>query len=457
MNEWLANILALVVVLGILITVHEWGHFATARFFGVKVLRFSVGFGKPLWTRQGRDGTEYVVAAIPLGGYVKMLDEREAPVPEADLARAFNRKPVGQRFAIVAAGPLINLAFAVLAYWVLYMTGVTQMAAVVGSVDEGSAAAVAGIRAGDEVVAVDGTPVRSWDDVALRLVRRAGETGTVELGVQSPGAMQPALLALGVDDFLDNNERRTPAAVLGMHIYLPPAPPVIGTVVADTPAAAAGLERGDRVVAIDGEPLADWQDLVEVVRASPGRELHLEIERAGERQSLQVTPALHDDKGEAVGRIGAAPQLRWPQDWPEEQVRHLRFGPVDAMARALHETRERIVLTLDAVRKMITGALSVETLGGPITIAREAGATASFGPEAFVGFLAFLSISIGILNLLPIPVLDGGHLVFYAVEAVRGRPVPERVQLVLLQVGVWVLASIMLIAVYNDIMRLGAP
>lgn len=457
---------AFVILLGVIITVHEWGHYAVARLCGVHVIRFSIGFGKALWSRTGRNGTEYAIAAIPLGGYVRMLDEREGEVPPERLHEAFNRQPVSRRFAIVAAGPLVNLLFAVAVYWVLFIAGSQQMAPIVGVVRDGSPAAQAGIRAGDEILSIDGMAVTSWDDVPLRLVARVGETGEIRFAVRRGLAGVETTLALPVTTFLRGEESRSPTAALGLQPWFPAVPPVLGRIVPEIdtgggkkgpgPAAVAGLKAGDRVLAVDGKTLAGWEDWVDVVRSAPGRTLAVELERDGQRIVVALTPAsVSQDGGEAVGVVGVAmAPLRWPEDWPAEYVRHVRYGPVDAIGRAVGETWDRSVLTVVSIGKMVSGAMSVDSIGGPISIARGAGATASLGPAVFLQFMAFLSISIGILNLLPIPVLDGGHLVFYAVEAARGKPVPERVQNAALQVGITLLVALMLLAFYNDFARL---
>jgi len=454
-------LLAFAVLLGVIIAVHEWGHFFVARRCGVQVLRFSIGFGRPLWSRLGQDGTEYVVAAIPLGGYVKMLDEREAPVPADQLHRAFNRKPVAQRFAIVAAGPLVNLLFAVLLCWLLFVAGTQQLAPVIGSVAKSSVAERAGLVAGDEVLAIDGVAVRSWEDVPLRLAARVGESGDILFRVRAASGERE--VALPVDAFMHGREDGSPSAEIGIAPWFPSVPPVVGRVVeridsdagsVPGPAAGAGLRPGDRILRVDGLAVSDWSDWVDAVRASPAIPLQVDIERDGATQTVALTPVAMTRDGVTIGAVGLVMQtLRWPEDWPREYVREIRYGPLESVPRAVAETWERSVLTLESIGKMVSGMMSVQSVGGPISIAKGAGATASLGPEVFLGFMAFLSISIGLLNLLPIPVLDGGHLVFYAIEAVRGRPLPERVQLVALNIGVALLLALMSLAIFNDVMR----
>jgi regulator of sigma E protease len=456
-------LLAFAVLLGVIIAVHEWGHFYVARRCGVHVIRFSIGFGKPLWSRLGRDGTEYVIAAIPLGGYVKMLDEREAPVPEEQLHRAFNRKPVSQRFAIVAAGPLVNLLFAVLLYWVLFVAGSQQMAPVIGSVARDSLAAGAGLEAGDEVLAIDGMVVRSWDDVPLRLAARVGDTGEVLFRVRGGAVGMEREVAVSVTAFMHGREDGNPSAELGVAPWFPEVPPVVGSVVAEVEsdsgraagaAAAAGLVSGDRITHVNGVTVRGWSEWVDIVRAAPGRVLALTVERNGSTLQMQMTPAAVTRDGTVIGVAGIVMQsLRWPEDWPADYVREVRFGPADALVRAVAETWDRSVLTLAAIGKMVSGSMSVQSVGGPISIAKGAGATASIGLDVFLKFMAFLSISIGLLNLLPIPVLDGGHLVFYLIEALRGKPLPERIQAAALHVGVVLLFALMSLAIFNDVVR----
>ena len=455
---------AFIVLLGVIITVHEWGHFFVARRCGVHVIRFSIGFGKPLWMRTGRNGTEYVVAAIPLGGFVRMLDEREGEVPPERLHEAFNRKPVAQRFAIVAAGPLVNLLFAVLVYWALFIVGSQQMAPLIGRVDPDSSAARAGLVAGDEVLSIDGAAVRSWDDVPLRLVGRLGDSGDIRFGVRSGAVGFEHEVVVPVTAFMHGQEDQNPSSILGIAPWYPVVPAVVGAVIPEvdqdgkkvaSPAFTAGLKSGDRIVAVDDVPVSDWETWVTIVRAAPGKSLLLDVERAGAVVQVRLVPLRVTQGDRVIGVAGIAmTPLQWPRDWPAEYVREIRYGPIEAVGRAVAETWDRSVLTVVSIGKMVSGKMSVESVGGPITIAKGAGVTASLGLEFFLKFMAFLSISIGVLNLLPIPVLDGGHLVFYAYEALRGKPVPERVQAIALQVGVTLLVGLMLLAFYNDFARL---
>ncbi|MCL7939570.1 sigma E protease regulator RseP [Halomonas sp. ATCH28] len=446
------NVLAVIVVLGLLITFHEFGHFWVARRCGVKVLRFSVGFGKPLWSRRDRHGTEFAVAAIPLGGYVKMLDEREGPVDPAERDQAFNNKTVWQRIAVVAAGPLANFLLAIVAYWALFVAGTTTVAPVIGSVTPDSPASRGGLEAGQEITAVRGEAVRSWDEINLKLVAAIGESGELEVQARDEATADSRVYRLPVEEWLVRQDPPRPLPSLGLTPWQPEIPAVLGQVVEGEAAAEAGLRVGDEVVAVDGEPVADWMAFVDRVRASPGEPLELEVLRDGERLELTVTPGRNElEEGVAIGYIGAGVEA---VSWPEEYRREIRYGPLAAVGQSLSRTGEMTVLTLGAIRKMVVGLISPSNLSGPITIARISGDSARAGLESFVSFLAYLSISLGVLNLLPIPVLDGGHLLYYLVEVVRGRPVSEQAQAVGMRIGLALVGTLMLMALYFDLMRL---
>lgn len=449
--ELIQTALAFVVTLGILVTIHEYGHFWVARRCGVKVLRFSVGFGMPLWRRVGRDGTEYVVAAIPLGGYVKMLDGREGDVPESQRHMAFDHKSVWQRIAIVAAGPLVNLIFAVFAYWLLYLVGITSIAAVIGKLEPGTPAETVGLPLQSEIVAVDGQQVYSWGGVNLHLASRIGDQGTVSMSLLTPGNSEPRQWQVPISDWQVDLETQSPAAALGVRPAAPDVPAIIGRVVEGGRAQVAGLQAGDKVLAIDGQPIEQWLQLVEFVRAAPGRELNFAIERQASQLELFVTPDSRVTEQGSIGFIGAG---NLPYEWPEQMKRTQHYGPLDSLIAAVDRTWQMISLTLESIWKMLEGIISVKNLSGPITIAKVAGASAASGFESFISFLAYLSISLGVLNLLPIPMLDGGHLLYYVIEAVRGKPVSERVQLLGVKLGLTLLLSVMAVAVFNDIMRL---
>ncbi|MFJ3053217.1 sigma E protease regulator RseP [Pseudomonas nitroreducens] len=444
-------VVGLIVALGVLVTFHEFGHFWVARRCGVKVLRFSVGFGTPLVRWHDRHGTEFVVAAIPLGGYVKMLDEREGDVPAELLDRAFNRKTVFQRIAIVAAGPIANFLLAILFFWVLAMLGSQQIKPIIGSVVANSPAAIAGLASGQEVVAVDGEAVDGWSGVNLQLVRRLGETGELSVTVLEKGSSVPAVHQVRISSWLKNEDNPDPIGGLGIQPWRPSVAPLIAELDEKGPAKAAGLQIGDRIVTLDGQQVTDWQEVVSRVRSMPEGKVTLGVERAGRSQELALTLAA---KGEGKARTGYLGAGVAGGQWPPEMLREVSYGPVAAVGQALSRTWSMSLLTLDSLKKMVLGQLSVKNLSGPITIAKVAGASAQSGVGDFLHFLAYLSISLGVLNLLPIPVLDGGHLLFYMVEWVRGRPLSERVQAWGMQIGISLVVGVMLLALVNDLSRL---
>lgn len=444
-------IVGLVVALGVLVTFHEFGHFWVARRCGVKVLRFSVGFGTPLVRWHDRQGTEFVIAAIPLGGYVKMLDEREGDVPPELFEQAFNRKPVFQRIAIVAAGPVANFLLAILFFWVLAMLGSQQIKPVIGSVVADSPAALGGLAAGQEVVAVDGEAVDGWSGVNLQLVRRLGETGELSVSVLEPGSSVAVAHQVRINAWLKNADNPDPIGGLGIQPWRPTLAPVLAELDDKGPAKAAGLKVGDRLLSVDGQSVDDWQQVVDKVRARPEGKVVLGFERDGQRQEVALTLAA---KGEGKARTGYLGAGVAGGQWPAEMLREVSYGPVAAVGQALSRTWSMSLLTLDSLKKMVLGQLSVKNLSGPITIAKVAGASAQSGVGDFLHFLAYLSISLGVLNLLPIPVLDGGHLLFYMVEWVRGRPLSERVQAWGMQIGISLVVGVMLLALVNDLSRL---
>lgn len=450
--DLIQTLLATLVTLGILVTIHEWGHFWVARRCGVKVLRFSVGFGKPIWMRVGRDGTEYAVASIPLGGYVRMLDEREGDVPEELRQQAFNNKPVMQRIAIVAAGPLVNLIFAVLAYWFLFVWGVTVVKPTIGVVEPASLAEQAGLQSELVLTEIDGRAVRSWEEVNLALAARIGDEGVLELRAGQPDSGWLKNYSVPLQGWRVDLESESPLRAFGLQPWQPLIEPVIGQITPDAAAQASGLRVGDKVVAVGGAPIADWMDLVGVIQASANSALDFTILRDSSELTLRITPGSRTlSDGSVVGFIGAGVQ---PYTWPEDHLVDLQQGPVEALVSGFNKTVQMVSLTLDSIRKMIVGVISLNNLSGPITIAKVAGASADSGLESFISFLAYLSVSLGVLNLLPIPMLDGGHLVYYFVEVVRGKPVSERVQAFGLRVGMALLFSLMALAMINDIARL---
>lgn len=450
--EFLHTVLALIVTLGILITFHEFGHFWVARRCGVKVLRFSVGFGKPLIRWHDKQGTEYVIAALPLGGYVKMLDEREGDVPEELAGQSFNSKSVGQRFAIVAAGPLANFLLAIVAYWFIFIIGTQVPAPLVGSVVQGSPAALAGLKQGDEILSVNGNVTPSWQEVGLGFLSRMGETTNLTLNVQNERDSYQRELNIKLTNFLAGQEQPDPFTSLGIKPWRPEVAPILGSIQASSAALKAGLQAGDKVLAVNNVSINSWEALVEKLQANPNQQIFLTIERKQQSLELAITPGVRvQEDGREVGFIGAGVQM---PEWPTELLRDQRFGPIDSLVRASQKTAEMSWLTLTSLKKMVTGLISPTNLSGPITIARVASDSARSGWVSYISFLAYVSISLGILNLLPIPVLDGGHLFFYAIEAITRKPVAEKVQAAATRVGVLMLGSLMLLAFYFDLLRL---
>ena len=438
--------------LAILVAVHEFGHFWVARRCGVQVLRFSIGFGPSLLRWRDRLGTEYSIAAIPLGGFVKMLDEREGEVAASDLERAFNRKPVLQRIAVVSAGPIANFILAVAVYWGLFMAGESGYAPVIGEVEAGSPADLAGLEAGQEITAVDGAKTPTWQALSFRLLDRIGDTGSIAFAVKYPGSDVVYESQAHVERWLSGDEQPDLFGGLGITLYTPEVPPVVGQVVAGGAADLAGMLPGDRVISADGLPMPLWMDWVEYVRARPGKVIDVEYRRGSEVRRVSIVPeTMVDDSGKSFGRVGLGVEL---PEMPKELLRKFDRGPVEALGASLGRTGELVVFTLKSIKKMVVGLISPKNLSGPITIAKVATASAKSGVEAYLNFLALLSVSLGVLNLLPIPVLDGGHLMFYFAELLAGRPVPEKIQALGYQVGLFLVLGIMFLALYNDFSRL---
>lgn len=441
---------AFLIAIGVLVSVHEYGHFWAARRAGVKVLRFSVGFGKPLSRRIDRHGTEFVIAALPLGGYVKMLDETEAPVPEADREHAFNRKPLGARMGVVAAGPLANLLLAFAFYWAMFMVGTYGQRPLVGEVLPDTPAAAAGFTAGDELRAVDGRPVRTWEDALLRLMPAAIDGRRVAVDVDTDRGTQTRTLDLSRLDY--RAEDPDVMRHVGLAWRAPRVAPEVGDVIPGGAAAEAGLAVGDVLLAVDGEPLADWTDWVRVVREHPEQPLQLRLRRADSEIDITLTPQAVNEDGQRIGRVGLAPRPVTAQF--DDYYLRLRYGPLDSAGEALAKLRDMTVLTGEVIARMLTGDASSRNISGPLSIAEFAGQSARLGLAQFLSFLGLVSLSLGLLNLLPVPVLDGGHLLYYSAELISGRPLPERLRVLGQQVGLAALLALTVLALYNDITRL---
>ncbi|HYX67324.1 MAG TPA: RIP metalloprotease RseP [Burkholderiales bacterium] len=444
--SFLHTVVAFVVALGVLIVVHEYGHYLVARLCGVKVLRFSVGFGRPLLVKRvGLDRTEWVIAAIPFGGYVKMLDEREGPVAPAEAARAFNRQSVWRRSLIVVAGPLFNFIFAVLVYAGLFMYGLPEARPVIAAPPPGSAAAAAGLKAGDTVRSVDGEPIETWQELRWRVLQRALQREPVRLEtVDQRGHLAGATLELS--DLSTDDVEADVLERAGLQLYRPPLAPVIAKVLPGSPAERAGLQPGDRVVRAGEAPIEDWESFVNAVRAHPGVPIALTLESAAGTRVVEVTP---DAK---TRLIGAGPQQ--PRDYAAKILVRVQYGPLEGVERAAAKTWDIALFSLKMLGRMLLGEVSWRHLSGPVTIADFAGQSAQMGWISYLTFLALISISLGVLNLLPIPLLDGGHLMYYGIEIVKGKPVSERFMELGQRVGLALLLVMMAFAFYNDLNRL---
>ncbi|MGB5326298.1 MAG: RIP metalloprotease RseP [Pseudomonadales bacterium] len=448
----LLTIIYFLVTLAILVAVHEFGHFWVARRLGVKVLTFSIGFGRALWQRVDASGTRYVLAAIPLGGYVRMLDEREAKVPPDVAHQSFNRQPVWARALIMLAGPAANFLLAVLVYWLVFLAGVPGLKAIIGDVEPNSLAAHAGLFSGQEIVAIDGRAVRSRGEVNMALLRRIGDSGEIVIDTRINNSDVSNQHTIAVRRWLAGEELQPPHRALGLAYWQPEWPAVIDQLQPGEPAELGGLASGDRLRLIDGVRIDDWQDAVEAISARPGQRVLVEFERAGEQIARTlVLGSVQQADGSSMGRIGvsvAVPVM------PDDMQVTVRYGPLAAVARAVSETWEMIAFTLDSIKKMLQGLVSTDNLSGPVTIAKIAGASAESGLLSYLQFLALISISLGVINLLPIPVLDGGQLLLLGFEAVAGKPLPERIMLWAQQTGLLLIIGIMALALYNDFSRL---
>jgi regulator of sigma E protease len=449
----LSYILAFVVAIGVLVAIHEFGHFWVARRLGIKVLRFSIGFGRPLWRRiAGADRVEYVIASIPLGGYVKLLDEREGTVEPADLPRAFNRQPVWKRISVLLAGPAFNFLFAIVAYWILLLAGIPSLKPVIGEVEPDSIAARAGLQANDLIRTVTGEEVATREGALIGILEALIDDGRILLAVTGADGTTR-------DVTLDANQSQAdltePGALLpglGFEFWLPHLPAIVGRLVEDGPAARAGLAVGDEIVAVDSQPVHSFNDLVALVQPRMNHEIVLDIRREGRSVQVPVSVEEHTVDGRTIGRIGIepAPGPAIPPDMRAKQ----QYGPVEGLGRAAGRTWDMAALTVTMLYRIVTGEVSAKNISGPINIAEYAGFSARQGVLVFLNFLAIVSISLGVLNLLPIPILDGGQVVYQLAELVKGSPLSERAQLLGQQVGIALLLVLMSFAFYNDIARL---
>ena len=445
----LFSIIMALVTLGVLVTIHEFGHYWVARRCGVRVLRFAIGFGRPLYSWQGRDGTEFALCAIPLGGYVKMLDERdgEAFVTEANRFESFNAQPVRNKLAIVAAGPAANFLLAIMVLFGLFVRGETGLAPVIEAVAVNSVAEESGLVVGQEVIAVDGQATSTVSGVRFALLKRLGDSGHIDLTVGNALSDVGQRYSIPIVSWLGEAEAPDPAAALGLSLGFPPIRPEVGSLSEGGAAARADFRVGDVIIEAAGMPMAQWTDWVEFVRARPNQRFDVLIDRAGNQVTLSVMPQNRN----AVGTVGMGVAL---PEIPDSRIRRQSRGPIEALGAAVNRTYELTVFTFESMWKMVQGLISTKNLSGPIAIAQIAASTAESGFTTWLSFLALLSISLGAINLLPIPVLDGGHIVFHVVEGLMGRPVPEQIQIMSFQVGLAAVFTLMMFAIYNDVARL---
>lgn len=443
------SIAGFIVALSILVCVHEFGHYWVARRVGVKVLRFSLGWGKPWKSFVTRDGVEWSLAPYPIGGYVKMLDEREGPVAPSERHLAFNNQSVPKRMAVLVAGPAANFLLAIALYWLIFMLGVQGLRPLLAEPSAGTAAAAAGLRAGDEVLSIDGKAIPTWTELRVELIDRSLGASTMQLTVRDEQGQSRAV-ALNLAKV-----RSDPQFLfddLGLDAFQPQIAPVLGKILPGSAAEAAGLKPGDRVLTVQDQPVSDWEALVNAIRARPGTVTHIEIERAGQRLSINAVPANEEEAGRRIGRLGAGPVVD-EQLWQNLRAAR-RLGPIDALPAAVEQTWQMTQLTLRVLWHMVLGEVSVKNVSGPIQIAQVAGDSARIGLVSFLSFMAVVSVSLGVLNLLPVPLLDGGHLVMFAIEGIKGRPLSERAQIAAQYVGLAFIGVLMVLALFNDIMRL---
>ena len=454
--NFINSVWGFIIAIGVLVTVHELGHYLVMRWCGVRVLRFAFGFGKTLWSRKDKSGTEWAICLWPLGGYVKPLDTREESGLSAELRlQAFDTQPVSKRIAMVVAGPLANFLLALLLYWVVFLNGITEWRPILAAPAADTPAAAAGIRAGDMVTRVDGRAVETWAAAQWQLIQLFGKESSVTLAViaTEQGAPVAGAKDRGVELQLPTDVALGPTLLssLGLKLASPPLAPIVGQVQADSAAARAGMLPGDQIKLIDGHPIKDWFEFVQNVRTHPDQTLTVQIERQGQTLSLALTPAQIEEQGQVIGRAGVSPQ---PGPIPAAYKFHQSLNPVEAFAAAATETYEKSRFTLVMLGQMIVGKASLDNLSGPISIASAAGQTVRIGLDAFLRFLAIVSLSLGVINLLPLPLLDGGHLLYYFVEILTGKPVSAERQALFQRFGVVLLGSLMFIAVFNDLQRL---
>ncbi len=445
MLDFLQTVGAFIVAIGLLVAVHEYGHFWTARKLGVRVLRYSIGFGPKVWGRV-RNGTEYWIAAIPLGGYVKMLDEREGDVAPGERHQAFNTQPVWKRILIVAAGPGINFLLAILLYWVVLVMGTEGLRPLLAEPPAASLAYSAGIRGGEEVLQLNERPMQTWQELRIQLLSEAMDAEALLLHLRTPDGDERNI-SVPLQSVSADPEKLF--AQLGLNPYRPKIPAVIGEIVANEAAAQAGLRVGDEIRGFNDAIIDDWSTLVELIALNPGKQVKLRILRSGVETELELRLGSTEQNGQLRGRLGAGVDVD-PQIWQDLRAEY-RLSPVAAVPAAVRKTWELSWLTLRMLGEMVFGEISWRNVSGPLQIANYAGQSASIGLDVYLSFLALVSVSLAVLNLLPVPVLDGGHLLYYAVELVRGKPLSEAAQALGLRIGMGLLLMLMAVAMYNDI------
>jgi len=449
--DFLWNLSSFIIALGILITVHEYGHFWVARKNGVKVERFSIGFGTPLWRKTDKHGTEYVIALIPLGGYVKMLDDRVDDVAPEDAEKTFNCKSVYQRIAIIAAGPFANFAFAIFAFYLMFLIGLPSVKPIIGNILPDSIAAQAQLPDNVEIVSIANKATSDWQDVNLAII---GEIGSKIIDIQTKSADSQYIskLTLNTQGWKFSPEKMSAMESLGIKPFSPQVYSELAHIAKDSPAEQAGLLLGDVLIAINEQSIdGDWQQFSDEIKKFPNQQVNVTVKRNNVIKVLTVTPDVIERNGVQVGYLGVSPKV---DKWPSEYLIDISYGPIDAIGQSITRTWNLVTLSLDMIGKLLTGDVSVKNLSGPISIAQGAGNSAGYGLVYFLGFLALISINLGIINLLPLPVLDGGHLLYYIIELLTGKPVPEKIQEVGFKFGAMALLGLMSIAIFNDISRL---
>ena len=449
MFEFLRNAGAFIIALGILVAVHEWGHYYVARLCGVYVKRFSIGFGKPIWSKVDKHGTEFALAAIPLGGYVRMLDERVDEVPPELASQAFNNKSVGKRMAIIAAGPGVNFIFAAIALYVMFLIGISTIKPVIGEVSPDSIAAKAGLAGNMEIIAVGSRETPDWEAVNLELMSYIGQQSMPVTVVSQSDSARQRVLDIAGWNFDPDSE--SPLRSLGISPFRPGATLTVAYVAEQTAASQAGLQQNDEIVALDGQPVTAWEDLVAQIKNRPGEQVEIRVNRAGQTYDLSATIGRRDTPEGQDGYLGVSP---YAEAWPEGYVFTHQYGVFEAMGKAVDKTWRLMTLSIEMIGKLVTGDVSVKNLSGPISIAQGAGSSAGYGLVYFLSFLALISVNLGIVNLLPLPMLDGGHLMYFTIEWLTGKPVSEEIQEWGFKIGAMLLFTIMSIAIFNDITRL---